>query len=294
MYLDIEKIRKEITMAHILSYYGIQLREINQNRLTGCCPIHHGDNPNAFHVDLNKNIFNCFTHCGGGSIFDFVMKKENLSFHTAAMKIWETFYPYQSQPQLQKQRIIRPLKLQPNHPYLRKRNISQQWARYFQMGFCQYGIMKNRIAIPILDREKQIVAYCGRAIQDNCPPKYLFPKNFNKSHYLFNIHRIKPHDKRPIFLVEGFFGCIHIVKSGFDAIALMGTSISYKQLKIMKDINRFFILMLDGDDAGRKATPKVEKKMNLYNIPFKTVHLIDVKEPELFDYDCLRITAQIQ
>jgi len=56
-------------------------------------PIHHGDNPNAFHVDLKRNPFHCFTHCGGGSIFDFVMKIEQMDFCYAARKIWEIFYP---------------------------------------------------------------------------------------------------------------------------------------------------------------------------------------------------------
>jgi hypothetical protein len=62
---------------------------------------------------------------------------------------------------------------------------------------------------------------------------------------------------------QGFFDCIHIVKSGFDAIALMGTSISSLQLKLIKDTHRSFILMFDGDEAGRKATPHVEKKLTL-------------------------------
>lgn len=309
-YLDIDKIRREVTMLHLLDFYSIRLKQTAANHLSGCCPIHQGDNPNAFHVDLEKNLFNCFTHCGGGSIFDFVMKKEKLSFYDAASKIWNIFYSSSDRRKMKqdnakvKQELtlmnLR-LKLQHDHCYLRKRNISPQLARYFQMGFCQYGIMKNRIAIPVFDIQNRIVAYCGRTVGQDIYPKYLFPKNFNKSCHLFNIQHITPHaphaphapqPQKPVFIVEGFFDCIHIVKLGFDAVALMGSSISQQQLTLLKEINRFYILMLDGDEAGEKATIKISNKMAQFKLTFKTVYLIDVKEPELLDYDFLEITAR--
>jgi DNA primase len=325
MYLDIQRIKAEITMEHILGHYGIgiQLRDVGTNRLSGCCPIHHGDNPNAFHVDLKRNLFHCFTHCGGGSIFDFVMKIEQMDFYSAARKIWEIFYPSSSSaptspasrrfkfnsnfthgadtPFLLQHLYLtdnlfrRPgvpiLKLQISHPYLKKRNISPSLAMSFHMGYCKHGIMKDRIAIPIIDAERHIVAYAGRAVHDNQSPRYLFPKNFKKSQYLFNIQTIhcihsansvKPecNKNKPVFLVEGFFACIHIVKAGFDAIALMGTTVSPHQLSLMKEARKFYIVMLDGDEAGRKATPNIENKLNLFQIPFRTVNLSDGKQPD--------------
>jgi DNA primase len=310
IYLNIDKIRREVRMIHLLNFYSVQLKQINPNHLSGCCPIHQGDNPNAFHVDLEKNLFNCFTHCGGGSIFDFVMKKEKLSFYNAASKIWNIFYSTSERQKMKqdnakmKQELtlmnLR-LKLQHDHSYLRQRHISPQLARYFQMGFCQYGIMKNRIAIPVFDIQNRIVAYCGRAVEKDIYPKYLFPKNFNKSWHLFNIQRITPHTpqapqapqhQKPVFIVEGFFDCIHIVKLGFDAVALMGSSISQQQLTLLKEINRFYILMLDGDEAGEKATIKIANKMAQSELTFKTVYLTLVKEPELLDFDFLEITAR--
>ncbi|MES0446471.1 MAG: toprim domain-containing protein [Desulfobacterales bacterium] len=296
IYLDIEKIRTEVTMVHLLNHYSVQLNQLAPNHLAGSCPIHCGDNKNAFHVDLQKNLFNCFTHCGGGSIFDFVMKKEEISFYKAALKIWNTFYPPPQQTHPPQQKKNQPLNLrlnlQPHHPYLTKRNVSPQLARYFQMGFCQYGIMKNRIAIPIYDICNRIVAYCGRTINQNSSPKYLFPKNFNKSHHIFNIQHITPQMKKPVFIVEGFFDCIHIAKLGFDAVAIMGSSLSLHQLTLLKDINRFYILMLDGDEAGEKATIKISNKMAQFKLTFKTVYLTLVKEPELLDYDFLEIAAR--
>ena len=56
MYLDIEKIKREVSMAQILDYYGIELKKKGKLGLYGSCPIHDGDNQNAFHVDLGKTF----------------------------------------------------------------------------------------------------------------------------------------------------------------------------------------------------------------------------------------------
>ena len=145
--------------------------------------------------------------------------------------------------------------------------------------------------IPIIDSRNRILAYCGRAVEDNLTPKYLFPKNFRKSHHLFNIQSVTPGSQQPVFVVEGFFDCIHIVKAGLTAIALMGNTVSSHQLTMMKRAARFYILMLDGDEAGRYATPRIEAELKRYHIPFRTIHLIDVKEPEQLDEDYLKMTA---
>lgn len=307
-YLDIFQIKAQITMAHILSYYGIRLRQVNHGHLAGCCPIHKGDNPNAFHVDLKLNLFNCFSRCGGGSIFDFVMKMEQLDFYPAALKIWNTFCASekrQHKPTHQKANTsqnhigvpvvpVPQLKLQPDHPYLRKRHISPSTAAYFKMGYCGWGMMKGRIAIPIIDNNC-IVAYCGRAVNEAMTPKYLFPKNFKKSNFLFNRQLIGAGGYsdfgQPVFIVEGFFDCIRIVQAGLVAVALMGTSISRRQLSILKRTRRSFILMLDGDDAGRKATPLIENRLRQWRISVRTQMLSGGIQPEQLDSDFLRFVA---
>lgn len=287
MYLDIERMKREVGMSHILAFYGITLRQTGTDRLAGCCPLHHGDNQNAFHVDLLKNLFHCFTRCGGGSIFDFVMKKENLSFYQAALKIWHIFY---SQPQHKTLRR-RPslMKLQYHHPYLVHRGIDENTARYWQIGYSDSGLMKNRIAIPISDRNRNLVAYCGRAIDPETVPKYLFPRHFDKSKHLFNIQNILPDSPIPVFVVEGFFDCLHLLKLGFDAVALMGNSISLYQLETLEQLDRPYILMLDGDEAGRKGMGKAKHLMEQKNLEFNPVYLVDVIEPEFLEYDDLKI-----
>ena len=280
-------------MVMLLQYYGINLRKSGEISLVGACPLHHGDNPNAFRVDKERNLFNCFTHCGGGSIIDFVMKKEKLSCYHAALRIYKTFYSHETIPKDQKTQTPKTfkLKLQFDHPYLEKRNITSHIARFFQLGFCNSGLMKDRIAIPITDIDKNILAYCGRTIHRNVSPKYLFPKGFRKSEYLFNIQNIIYGSPNPVFIVEGFFDCIHIHSLGFDSVALMGTTISTQQIGLLKNTGRRYILMLDGDRTGKQAMTTIGSILKRVNISFKSVYLCHKKEPEMLSKDDLEDIA---
>lgn len=147
--------------------------------------------------------------------------------------------------------------------------------------------MRDRIVIPIMDRYKKQVGFCGRTVHPGILPKYLFNKDFKKSFHLYNIQNIVPHRRMPVFIVEGFFDCIHVVVNGFDCIALMGNSISTHQLKLLKEMERNYILMLDGDDAGRKATPGVVKQMEQNGLSFRVVQLSNDLEPEALGYEDL-------
>jgi len=285
MYLDIQRIKNEISFSQILDLYHIRLHQRNPQQLFGPCPIHHGDNPNAFQVNLNKNLFHCFTHCGGGTIFDFIMKKENLSFYQAAAKIHNLFYKNQIPTQSL-------LSLQYDHPYLKSRNISPSLAHFFQLGFCNHGYLKNRIAIPIFNKNKSIAAHCGRSV-DHSMPKYLFPKNFSKNNHLFNIQNVTPDALKPLFIVEGFFDAIHLAKLGFDAVALMGSTMSNTQAQLLKESNRHCFLMLDGDPTGQKATPIIAKNLRLHSISFNTIRLNENLQPDSFDYHTIKILANI-
>lgn len=276
-------------MAQILDYYGVQLKKKGKQGLYGCCPIHNGDNQNAFHVDLEKNLFHCFSHCGGGSIIDFVMKKEQLSFYKAALKIWQTFFSkqYIRFNSNSNADFLFNIDIEVHHPYLIQRGIDEKLASFFQLRYDSYGRMRDRIVFPIMDRYKKQVGCCGRVVLPGILPKYLFSKDFKKSFHLYNIQNIVPHRRMPVFIVEGFFDCIHVIVNGFDCVALMGNSISTYQLKLLKEMERNYILMLDGDYAGRNATPRVVKQMEQNGLSFKVVRLSNDLEPEAMGYDDL-------
>ena len=95
--------------------------------------------------------------------------------------------------------------LDSDHEFFKERGILPATIEYFGLGYCSKGMMKDRIVIPIHDDQGQLVAYCGRAVNDEqieAEGKYKMPVNFIKSEVVYNLHRQK--DPEHLVLVESF------------------------------------------------------------------------------------------
>ena len=51
------------------------------------CPLHHGDNPTAFSVNLNTGAFYCHACGAKGDMLSYVMQRDHVDFKTAAMSL---------------------------------------------------------------------------------------------------------------------------------------------------------------------------------------------------------------
>ncbi|MFO1186258.1 MAG: CHC2 zinc finger domain-containing protein [Alphaproteobacteria bacterium] len=151
------------------------------------------------------------------------------------------------------------LKLDPSHPYLRERGLTEEEIELFGLGFAGRGLMKGRIAIPIHDADGKLVAYAGRSPGEppEGQPKYRFPDGFQKSRVLFNIHRV-PEGCPEVVLVEGFFGAIAVHRLGIPVVAMMGSSVSGEQLRLLAERGvEFLKILCDGDEPGQEASAKI-------------------------------------
>src|SRR4029077_1552834 len=87
---------------------------------------------------------------------------------------------------------------------------------------------------------------------------YLFPPGFRKSQVVFNLHRAVKSAARQggvAIVVEGFFDCLKVHQAGYgNVVALMGASLSDRQSELLHTYFRELVVMLDGDEAGRRAT----------------------------------------
>jgi DNA primase len=162
------------------------------------------------------------------------------------------------------------------HAYLTARGLKPETINEFGLGYCNRGLMKDRVAIPLHDPAGRLVGYAGRLVDDaeiNADtPKYLLPGSrvkdgvryeFHKSELLFNGHRINaqhPDGVDSLVVVEGFFGAMRLHQAGFPAVALMGAACSEAQarllLRLTRGHGRIFV-MPDGDDAGTKCALSV-------------------------------------
>lgn len=79
-----EEIKARLTMPQVLSSYGLPTN--TKRRIP--CPIHQGKNPNFAYTDQGFICWKCQAH---GSVIDFVMDMERISFQEAVAKLDEDF-----------------------------------------------------------------------------------------------------------------------------------------------------------------------------------------------------------
>jgi DNA primase len=287
-WVDFLAIKQNVSFLTILEHYNLLADfKTRDDKLTGPCPIHKGDSKTAFHIDLQKNAYHCFTRCkamgfkGGGNIIDFVAEVERTGtrpqdIRKAAQLIldWtgngqtgerqEKETPKKRKPGTKKNSPLTfQLQLDPDHPYFEKRGLTKETMEHFGLGYAHKGIMKGRICIPLHDHKGNLVAYAGRALEEKLAEeegKYKFPANFLKSLVLFNFHRIK--EFKTLILVEGFFDCFKIHQAGYPNVcALMGTAMSDFHEKLIIAHFKSIIIMLDDDPAGKECTKDILNRL---------------------------------
>lgn len=123
-----------------------------------------------------------------------------------------------------------------------------------------YDRFRHRLMIPIRDRNGKMAGFGARVLNPDDQPKYLnSPQTsiFDKSRLLFGLDsaRKEIRDQGQAVIVEGYMGVIGPYQHGFrNIVAQMGTALTEHQLGILKKYTERFILALDSDAAGQKAT----------------------------------------
>ena len=131
------------------------------------------------------------------------------------------------------------------------------------------------------------MAYAGRSI-DGSEPRYKLPGGFHKSLELFNLHRASVGEYAgAVLVVEGFFDCIKVHQAGFSCVALMGSSLSGEQEKLLAANFPAVVLLLDGDEAGRQGTEDCLRRL-VGQVFVKAIALPDGKQPDQLTPDELR------
>lgn len=181
------------------------------------------------------------------------------------------------------------LKLEPAHPYLAERNIGPELVEAFGLGFCNRGMMKGRICIPIHNEAGELVAYAGRWPGDTGWPegedKYKLPQGFRKSHVLFNLHRMPETDE--LVVVEGYFAAFRLHALGVPVVALMGCSISAHQAALLAHRAVRAVVLVDGDTAGQAARRDVVPTLAGHML-VRSPLLPDGTSPDTLEDDALK------
>lgn len=172
-----------------------------------------------------------------------------------------------------------------NHPetveYLHGRGLSDDIIDRYKIGFSpngynalvkDYGLEEStskkqdlyKIVLPCLDADGRATYFYTEIIDreqvDSYNAKYRAIKGLNKP--LFNERYITAGEP-VIFVTEGIYDALSVEESGGKAIALIG--VGQNRLKeVCKESNAdsVFIIALDNDDAGEKATARVKEVLD--------------------------------
>jgi DNA primase catalytic core len=79
---ELEQIKRGTDLAALVRAKGIELRPHGGGHLAGKCPFHEDSTP-SFIVTPGKNLFHCLGCGAGGTVIDFVMRHDGLSFRHA-------------------------------------------------------------------------------------------------------------------------------------------------------------------------------------------------------------------
>lgn len=300
-WINFKELRSRLTFEQLLNHYGVTLTQ-KGDQLVGFCPIpsHNGKHKTpSFSAHPDKGVFQCFGCGAKGNVLDFAVlmdkgdPRKGVDLRRTALNLQKVFNIYtNSNPQNvrpsqeSKERGLIPgeeeivnakltfrLKVDSKHPYLAGRGFFKETMDYFGVGFCERGLFKNRITIPLHDSEGDLIGYAGRVLDDSIVtpenPKYLFPGKrnvdgkihaFKKSLFLYNGYRFTmPLDH--LIVVEGFASVWWLTQNGFEnVVALMGSTASPEQIDLilgMVQPDGAITLLMDGDPAGNRCLGEV-------------------------------------
>jgi len=219
-----KELRRQLSFEDILAHYNVTVK-IKGDQRQGFCPLptHEGTrNSPSFSANVAKGIWQCFGCGATGNLIEFAARMEGLDpdnpqdFRKAALLLAERF-----SGRTDKERKPRPVVAEPEkggvdevrevkqstdtstsvnvpldfeltsldftHSYLRDRGFRDETIQAFGLGYCNRGLMKGRIAIPLHDQNGALIGYAGRVVDDTAmkyTPPISTPTSNSEAKYL--------------------------------------------------------------------------------------------------------------
>lgn len=267
----------------------LSLQGINTSKPFSCLnPDHEDKNPS---MSYNKNLHNvkCFSCNATYDIFDLVGLQYGLTNFTdksnKAIEVLkdkkidiESIAQKRAIAQNNEDKFVEDIKNKAQEKYIQskigyitqtnymqERGISLQVCHKYNIGYDYNCTEQGLQGVPAII----IPTSKNTAVIRNINPKD-DKERYRKigSVEIFNKDIINKTDK-PIFVAEGEIDALSIIELGYEAIALGGVGSQNKFIDILNATNpkNSFILVLDNDEAGKKAAKEIKEKINDLIIP---------------------------
>jgi DNA primase len=282
-FVSFAEVKRAVSMEAVLSRYGLLADLVKKGRnLAGPCPFCNGTSARQFQVNLEKNAWYCFGCKQGGNVLDFVATREAVSARAAALKLDAWFElglagkepggatsdaPAEEAPAKELPTSNPPLTftlktLDPQHPNLAPLGIEAETLTSFGAGYCTKGFLKGRLAIPVKNREGELVAYAGLATEGE-EPRYLFPPNFHPSLEVMNLDRLAEFagEAGPLYLAPEIEGVLRLAEAGCLAVLGLfdGTLSEIQEDAIGGALALFERIVLVGDGFADRTVARLAR-----------------------------------
>jgi len=148
--------------------------------------------------------------------------------------------------------------------------------------------MRGRLVLPITDLEGRVIGFGGRALEEGQQPKYLnSPETpvYKKSNSLYAMSLAKDAIRKSgrAVLVEGYFDAIAPHARGIsNVVAVLGTSLTTPQLRLLKRFAQVLLIVYDEDVSGNEAAVRSLDLASEEGFEVKIVRLPGGSDPDEF------------
>jgi DNA primase len=207
----------------------------------------------------------------------------------------------------------------PARAYLKKRGLSDKIIRDFGIGYApegwetllaamtkrgytaqelataglvvaredrHYDRFRERIIFPIWDSSGRVIAFGGRSMRDDNPPKYLnSPETalFQKGRVLYAFDRARKavDGAGRAIIVEGYLDAIACHEAGFtETVATMGTALTPEHVDMLRRRAPQLVLSFDSDSAGMAAALRGRELFQNAGVTVRVVTLPGKTDPD--------------
>lgn len=146
-------------------------------------------------------------------------------------------------------------------PYMYERKLTDEIIAKYDIGVDMNWIPPGRkkpvpcITFPVRDEEGRTLFFCRRSIEGKM---YNLPQGVTKPVYGLDMI---PKDTSSVIICESILNALTAVRYGHPAVALLGTGNAYQMTQLKRLGCHEFVICMDGDDAGRRATEKLKNQL---------------------------------
>ena len=140
-----------------------------------------------------------------------------------------------------------------------------------------YDIKHNRITFPLRSTTGELVGISGRTTIGEWPRYKVYSTEYEayglparsclpRGSIVWNYENTYPDVSRKMVnracvVVEGFKACLSVLAAGLNAVALLGSHMTYVQQLLLEKLGCTLYLMLDNDEAGQNGLIQMAPKL---------------------------------